>query len=188
MVRPGPQRRKNGLTESARTRQARQAQEDARVAGGGIRPPAQGETGNRPEPDAAGHETPGTDPSDVRLLRHAAAVRYSLLAISIVMLLWFMVALQGDRTGESRLPVPTWALNVAALGPLLGLIRFWNPEIRKKTDTLEFDLRVFSGLYLVMGFLSAALGGYRSLWIAVAISAMVHIGIWYTNRRAIQRG
>ena len=114
----------------------------------------------------------------------AARVRYVLLAILLVMVLWFMVALQDRKTAGIDLPVPTWALDVAALSPLLVLVRFWKPEIRKKSDTLEFDVRVISGLYFVMAFLGAALGGYWQLWPGVAISVAVHAGLWYTNWRA----
>ncbi|MCH5672919.1 hypothetical protein [Streptomyces gilvus] len=64
------------------------------------------------------------------------------------------------------------------------LVRFWAPEIRKKSDTLESDLRIFSGRYFVMSFLGAALGGYWQLWLGVGICAAVQAGIWYTNRRA----
>ncbi|MFJ4786752.1 hypothetical protein [Streptomyces sp. NPDC088794] len=100
------------------------------------------------------------------------------------MTLWFIVALQGRKTAGVDLPVPTWALDAAALSPLLVLIRFWKPEIRKQSDTLEFDLRVLSGLYFLMAFLGAALGAYWQLWPGVGLGAAVHAGIWYTNRRA----
>jgi hypothetical protein len=120
--------------------------------------------------------------------RLAARVRYALLAIALVMTLWFIVALQGRKTGGGDLPVPTWALDAAALSPLLVLIRFWKPEIRKQSDTLEFDLRVLSGLYFFMAVLGAALGGYWQLWPGVGLGAAVHLGIWYTNRRASSHG
>ncbi|MFJ2829043.1 hypothetical protein ACIPC1_15940 [Streptomyces sp. NPDC087263] len=110
-------------------------------------------------------------------------MRYVLLAIALVMLLWFIVAMQNHTTWGLELPMPTWALDIAALSPLLVLIRFWNAEIRRKSDTLEFDLRVISGLYFLMALLGAALGGYWQLWSGVAISAAVHAGIWYTTRR-----
>ncbi|MFI9616971.1 hypothetical protein ACIHCM_35785 [Streptomyces sp. NPDC052023] len=104
------------------------------------------------------------------------------------MLLWFMVALQNSKPGVPELPMPTWALDVAALSPLLVLIRFWNPETRARSGILEFDLRVFSGLYFLMAVFGVAGGGYRQLWPAVAISVAVHVGIWYSNRRAGGRG
>ncbi|MFE6481555.1 hypothetical protein ACFVGN_01240 [Streptomyces sp. NPDC057757] len=107
-----------------------------------------------------------------------------LLAIALVMLMWFIVVMRDDKTWGLELPMPTWALDLAALSPLLVLIRFWSPETRRKSDTLEFDLRVISGLYFLMALLGAALGRYAQLWLGVAISAAVHAGIWYTNRRA----
>ncbi|MER6223582.1 hypothetical protein ABT189_23990 [Streptomyces sp900105755] len=107
-----------------------------------------------------------------------------LLPIAVVMLLWFVIALQDRRTSGLELPVPTWALDAAALSPLVVYIRFWNSRVRKMTDSLEFDLRVFSGLYFGMAFLGAVLGGYWQLWPGTAISIAVYAGIWYTNRRA----
>ncbi|MFE9763209.1 hypothetical protein ACFYPC_01535 [Streptomyces sp. NPDC005808] len=111
-------------------------------------------------------------------------MRYVLLALALVMLLWFIVAMQSHKTWGLELPMPTWALDIAALSPLLVLMRFWNPETRRKSDTLEFDLRVISGLYFLMALLGAALGGYWQLWPGVVISAAVHAGIWYSNTRA----
>ncbi|MEU1268156.1 hypothetical protein [Streptomyces sp. NPDC005799] len=111
-------------------------------------------------------------------------MRYLLLAIILVMAVWFMVALQDRKTAGLDLPVPTWALDAAALGPVLVLVRFWKPETRKKSDTLESDLKIFSGLYFCMAFLGAVLGGYWQLWPGVGLCVAVHAGIWYTNRRA----
>jgi hypothetical protein len=111
-------------------------------------------------------------------------VRYVLLAIALAMLLWFIVALREHEVWGLEVPMPTWALDIAALSPLLVLIRFWNPELRKESDTREFDLRVISGLYFLMAILGAALGGYWQLWPGVAISIAVHAGVSYTNRRA----
>lgn len=184
MVRPEPEKRRTGLPESARTRQARRAQERVRAAAdqdlhASPRPPRQ-------PGDHAG--THASDPGDERFLKRAAQVRYVLLAIALVMLLWFIVAMQNHKTWGLELPMPTWALDVAALSPLLVLIRFWSPETRRKSDTLEFDLRVISGLYFLMALLGAVLGGYRQLWPGVAISAAVHAGIWYTNRRTRSHG
>ncbi|MFF4253157.1 hypothetical protein ACFY1L_18315 [Streptomyces sp. NPDC001663] len=168
-----------------RTRQARRAQERGRAAA--VQDSHPGAEGG-PRFGAAGSLAPTPDPEDERFRRLATRVRYVLLAIALVMTLWFMVALQDRRTAGLDLPVPTWALDVTALSPLLVLVRFWKPEIRKKGDTLEFDLRVFSGLYFLMAFLGAALGGYWQLWPGVAISAAVHVGIWSTNRRASGHG
>lgn len=186
MVRPEPEKRRTGLTESARTRQARQAQERVRAAAdqdlhASARPPRP--AGDHAGTDTAGSGTHASGPGDERFLKRAAQVRYALLAIALVMLLWFIVAMQNHRTWGLELPMPTWALDIAALSPLLVLIRFWSPETRRKSDTLEFDLRVISGLYFLMALLGATLGGYWQLWPGVAISAAVHAGIWYTNRR-----
>lgn len=191
MVRPKPEKRRSGLTGSARTRQARQAQERARAEAdqdlhGSVRTPRGAE--DHPGTDAADPGTPASGPGDESFLKRAAQVRYALLAIALVMLLWFIVAMQDHTTWGPELPMPTWALDIAALSPLLVLIRFWNPETRRKSDTLEFDLRVISGLYFLMAFLGAALGGYWQLWPGVAISAAVHAGIWYTNRRTRSHG
>ena len=191
MVRPKPEKRRSGLTESARTRQARQAQERVRAAAdqdlhGSVRPPRGAE--DHPGTDAADSGTHASGPGNERFLKRAAQVRYTLLAIALVMLLWFIVAMQDHTTWGLELPMPTWALDIAALSPLLVLIRFWNPETRRKSDTLEFDLRVISGLYFLMALLGAALGGYWQLWPGVAISAAVHAGIWYTNRRTRRHG
>jgi hypothetical protein len=127
-------------------------------------------------------------PEDDRVVRLAAPVRYALLTIALVMLLWFIVALRAGKASNLGLPLPTWALDVAALSPLAALARYWNPEIRKKTGTLEFDLKIFSGLYFFMAILGAALGGYWQLWPGVAISVAVHAGIWHTNRQARGHG
>jgi hypothetical protein len=186
MVRPKPEKRRGGLTESARTRQARQAQERVRAEvdqdlRGSARPPRGAE--DDPGTDAAGSGTDVSGPGDERFHGRAAHVRHVLLAIAFVMLLWFIVAMQDHTTWGLELTMPTWALDIAALSPLLVLIRFWSPETRRKSDTLEFDLRVISGLYFLMAILGAALGGYWQLWPGVAISAAVHAGLWYTNRR-----
>jgi hypothetical protein len=186
MVRPKPEKRRTGLTSSARTRQARRAQDRDRAAAVQESHPRGAE--GRPRIGAVGSVAPAPGPDDEGFRRLTARVRYVLLAIAVVMVLWFMVALQDRRTAGLDLPVPTWALDVAALSPLVVLARFWKPEIRKKSDTLEFDLRVFSGLYLFMAFLGAVLGGYRQLWLGVGISAAVHVGIWYTNRQAGSHG
>lgn len=179
MVRNKPHRRRTGLRQSARTRQARRAQERARAAQG---PPL---SGVEVSPGSEAH-APG--PEDDRLVRMAAPVRYALLGISLVMLLWFMTALRPGKVSNLEIPLPTWALDVAALSPLAALARYWNPEIRKKTDTLEFDLKLLSGLYFLMAILGAALGGYWQLWPGVAISVAVHAGIWHTNRQARDHG
>ena len=127
-------------------------------------------------------------PEDEKLIRLAAQARYVLLAIALVMLLWFIVALQDRDAWGPEMPMPTWALDIAALSPLLVLIRFWSPETRKRSNTLEFDLRVFSGLYFLMAILGAALGGYWQLWPGVVVSVAVHAGIWYSNRQARSHG
>lgn len=191
MVRPKPEKRRSGLTESARTRQARQVQERVHAAAdqdlhGSVRPPRGAE--EHPGTDGADSGTHASGPGDERFLKRAALVRYVLLAIALVMLLWFIVAMQNHKTWGLELPMPTWALDIAALSPLLVLIRFWGPETRRRSDTLEFDLRVISGLYFLMALLGAALGGYWQLWPGVAISAAVHAGIWYTNRRTRSHG
>jgi len=182
MVKFKPEKRKTGLTKSARTQQARRAQERGRTSAVQDSHPrgAEGRSGT----GVFGSVVPAPGPEVERYQRLAARVRYVLLAILLVMVLWFMVALQDRKTAGIDLPVPTWALDVAALSPLLVLVRFWKPEIRKKSDTLEFDVRVISGLYFVMAFLGAALGGYWQLWPGVAISVAVHAGLWYTNWRA----
>jgi len=184
MVRNKPDKRRTGLTQSARTRQARQAQERLRAvqashSSGGEDPPGSGVFGS----DA---HAPG--PEDERLLRLAARVRYVLLAIVLVMVLWFIVALRAGKASGPELPMPTWALDVAALSPLAVLGWFWSPQTRKKIDTLEFDLRVISGLYFFMAILGATLGGYWQLWPGVAISVAVHAGIWYTNWQSRSHG
>ncbi|MEU6224835.1 hypothetical protein [Streptomyces sp. NPDC047042] len=186
MVRRKPEKRASCLTQSARTRQARQAQERVRAAAdqdlyGAVRAPGGPE--DHPGTDAADSGTHESGPTDERFLKRAAQVRYALLAIALVMLLWFIVAMPDQPTSGLELSMPTWVLDVAALSPLLVLIRFWSPAIRRKSDTLEFDLRVISGLYFLMAFLGASLGGYWQLWPGVGISAAVHAGIWYTNRR-----
>lgn len=192
MVRFKPVKRKVGLTESARTRQVRQAQERARAVVS--QPPGQA---TNPSPGAEAHQATdafgsgahdASGPSDEKLLRGAARARSALLAVALVMLLWYIVALKGSKTWGPELPVPTWALDVAALSPLVVLIRFWRPEARERSDTLEFDLKVFSGLYFFMSVLGAVLGGYWQLYPAIAISVGVHVGIWYTNRRVRNHG
>jgi hypothetical protein len=171
MVRSQPEKRRTGLTKSARTRQARQAQERVYAAS---------DSGTK----AADSESHTSVPGDERFLGRSAQVRYVLLAIALAMLLWFIVALREHEVWGLEVPMPTWALDIAALSPLLVLIRFWNPELRKESDTREFDLRVISGLYFLMAILGAALGGYWQLWPGVAISIAVHAGVSYTNRRA----
>lgn len=192
MVRFKPVKRKGGLTGSARTRQVRQAQERAGAVvdqppGQGTRPSHGAEAHQATDVFGSGaHDTSG--PTDAKLLRAASRARFALLAVALVMLLWFMVALKGSQTWGPELPVPTWALDVAALSPLVVLIRFWRPEARERSDTLEFDLKVFSGLYFLMSSLGAVLGGYWQLYPAIAISVGVHMGIWYTNRRVRNHG
>jgi hypothetical protein len=181
MVKFKPVKRKTGLTQSARTRQARRAQGRGRTSA--VEDSYAHDAEGRTAIGVFGHGTHASTPEDERAHRFAARVRYVLLAILLVMVLWYMVALQDRRTAGLDLPVPTWALDVAALSPLLVLVWVWKPEIRRKSETLEFDLRVMSGLYFVIAFLGAALGGYWQLWLGVAISAAVHAGIWYTNWR-----
>lgn len=191
MVRFKPVKRRAGLTESARTRQAREAQERVRATANQHphptrRPPVGEET--EPASDAVGSGSHTSAPEDVKLVKLAAQVRYVLLVIALVMLLWFIVAMQDRDTWGPEMPMPTWALDIAALSPLLVLIRFWSPETRKRSVTLEFDLRVFSGLYFVMAILGTALGGYWQLWPGVLVSVAVHAGIWYTNRQMRSHG
>ncbi|MFJ1972415.1 hypothetical protein ACIO93_27460 [Streptomyces sp. NPDC087903] len=111
-----------------------------------------------------------------------------LLTVAVVMLMWFLVSLSGEKTWGVELSTPTWPVDIAALTPLLTLIRFWNPEARAEGVTLESDLKIFSGLYLFMSLPPATLDGRWELWPAVLFSLAVYAGIWYTNRQVRARG
>lgn len=166
--------RKTGLVRSARTRQARQAQERAGVG----RPqtvahPGSVRFGTVPDKAAA---TRSADPLWV------SCVRYALIAVVLSVVLWFIVALRGAEVLGVEIPVPTWGLDAAALGPLLVLVRFRRPEDWRRC-ALESDLRAISTLYLVMAFLGAVLGGYWQLWPGAAVSVAVLTGIRYATRR-----
>jgi hypothetical protein len=140
-----------------------------------------------PEFDSFGGSSTGQQEDD-RLFRLAARLRYGLLAVAVAMLMWFLVSWGGEKTWGVELAVPTWPVDIAALTPLLALIRFWKPEARAEGVTMESDLKIFSGLYLFMSLPLAAFDGRRQLWPAVLFSLAVYVGIWYSNRRARARG
>ncbi|MFJ6569859.1 hypothetical protein ACIQNU_20800 [Streptomyces sp. NPDC091292] len=134
--------------------------------------------------EATGSGAPASAPADEKLLRRAPMAGYVLLAIALAMVHWFILALQGQDTAGPQVPLPSWWLDAAALSPLVVLIRFRRPDIWKRSGTLEFDLRVISGIYLLMALLGATLGGYWQLWPGVVISIAVQAGVSYVNWRA----
>lgn len=129
------------------------------------------------------------DSDDGEEFRRGDLYRYALLAVC--MLAFVRVALSmatEEIRGEALLPLPTWEWDVAALTPLLVLIRYRDAALRGRVTQLESHLRFFSGFYLFYALPFAALDGRWQLWPAVAFSAIVYVGIWYTNRQARARG
>lgn len=174
-------------TDSARARKARQIRGHVRSLRPHhprppARPPGEEEPGVHPEVGSSGGNA--AEQKGERLFRLAARLRYALLAIALVMLMWFLVSLRGNKTWGVDLTAPVWSMDVAALTPLLALIRFWNRTTRAEGVTLESDLKIFSGLYLLMSLLPAVLDGRWQLWPGVLFSLAVYVGIWYTNWQA----
>src|SRR3954447_9772270 len=110
-------------------------------------------------PGATGSDGSVTEQENERLFRLAARLRYVLLAVSVLMLIWFLVSLSGEKTWGVELSAPTWPVDIAAFIPLLVLIRFRKPEVRAEGVTLESDLKIFSGLYLFMSLPYATFDG-----------------------------
>ncbi|MGP3948557.1 hypothetical protein [Streptomyces sp. 7N604] len=125
---------------------------------------------------------------DEKIFKLAARMRYALVTVVALTLLWFLPALRDATLWGWEVPVPTWWTDIAASTPLLVLFRFWDPEIRGRGATLESDLKILSGLYLFMAVVGAAIEGIWLLLPALVFSVAVFAGIWYTNRRARTRG
>jgi hypothetical protein len=115
-------------------------------------------------------------------------MRYALVAVLAFTLMWFLPALRNATLAGWEVPMPTWWTDIAALTPLLALIRFRDPADRESGVTVESDLKILGGLYLFM----AVAGAVREeLWLllpAMVFSSAVFAGIWYTNRQARARG
>jgi hypothetical protein len=193
MVRFKPVKREADSTDSARIREARRAAQGRTRSSGPhhprlpVRAPREEEQSRSSEADGSGGSSAGQQESE-RLFRLAARLRYVLLAVALVMLAWFLGSLRGGKTWGVELATPTWPMDIAALSPLLALIRFWNPEARAEGVTLESDLKIFGGLYLFMSLTPAVFDGRWQLWPAVLFSLAVYVGIWYTNWQARARG
>ncbi|MET7701031.1 hypothetical protein [Streptomyces sp. NPDC005485] len=111
-----------------------------------------------------------------------------LIAVAVLMLMWSLAAMSGGRTSGVELATPTWPVDIAALTPLLVLLRFWDSKAREEGVTLESDLKILSGLYLFMSLPFAVFDSLWQLWPAVGFSVAVYAGIYYTNRQARARG
>ena len=131
--------------------------------------------------DAAGQ-------SDEEIFKLATRLRYVLVAVLVLTLLWFLPALRDATLWGWQVPMPTWWTDLAALTPLLALLRFRNPEGRHSGVTVESDLQIVSGLYLFMAVVAALSEGFLLLLPAMVFSVAVFAGIWYTNRQARTRG
>ncbi|MFJ3231522.1 hypothetical protein [Streptomyces sp. NPDC086787] len=192
MVRFKPVKREASSPDSARARKARRVQGRARSSGPhhphlSNRNPQEQQAICPPATVAANRGAPDREEAE-RLFKLAARLRYALLAVAVVMLIWFLVSLSGEKTWGVELATPTWPLDLAALTPLVALVRFRNPKDREEGVTLESDLRILSGLYLFMALSFALLDGQWQLWPAVAFSSFVYAGIWYTNKQAHSGG
>ncbi|MFE2277930.1 hypothetical protein ACFXAE_11865 [Streptomyces sp. NPDC059454] len=77
---------------------------------------------------------------------------------------------------------------MAALTPLLVLLRYRDAERRRSVFQLETHLKFFSGFYLVYALPFALLDGRWQLWPAVLFSFSVFIGIRYTNKQNENHG
>ncbi|MFJ6081605.1 hypothetical protein ACIQI8_09385 [Streptomyces sp. NPDC092369] len=125
---------------------------------------------------------------DERVLKLATMMRYALVAVLAFTLVWFLPALRNATVAGWEVPMPTWWTDIAALTPLLALIRFRDPADRESGVTVEFDLKVLGSLYLFMAVAGAVREGLWLLLPAMVFSFAVFAGIWYTNRRARARG
>ncbi|MFJ6569856.1 hypothetical protein ACIQNU_20785 [Streptomyces sp. NPDC091292] len=110
-----------------------------------------------------------------------------LIAIVLLMAAWFIFALDGRSKNWIDPPMPTWQLDIAALSPLVVLIRFRRPEVWKRSGMLDSDVRIVSGLYFAMALLGA-LAGHPELWLGVAFGVAGIAGFSYLNRRAERDG
>lgn len=125
---------------------------------------------------------------DERAFKLATRMRYALVAVLVFTLAWFLPALRNATLAGREIPMPTWWTDIAALTPLLALIRFRNPADRDSGVTVESDLKILGGLYLFMAVVGAVSEGFWLLLPAMVFSAAVWAGIWYTNRQARTRG
>ncbi|MGW3287877.1 hypothetical protein ACWDR3_24930 [Streptomyces sp. NPDC001002] len=126
--------------------------------------------------------------SDEALFKLATRLRYVLVAVLVLTLLWFLPALRNATLWGWQVPMPTWWTDIAALTPLLALFRFRDPEARRSGVTMESDLKIVSGLYLFMAVVGALREGFLPLLPTVVFSVSVFAGIWHTNRQARARG
>ncbi|MEU6255548.1 hypothetical protein [Streptomyces sp. NPDC047043] len=128
------------------------------------------------------------DEEDERFFKLAVRMRYVLVAVAAFTLLWFLPAFRGATLAGWEIPMPTWWTDIAAITPLLALVLFREPAARRSGVTVEFDLRIISGLYLFMAVAGAVNEGIWLLLPAIVFSTAVFAGIWYTNRQARIRG
>ncbi|MDT9697172.1 hypothetical protein RMT89_14795 [Streptomyces sp. P17] len=135
---------------------------------------------------------PGLSPAareDEDAFRSGQKVRMALVAVAVVILLWFLSS--DEEPGGWRVPaLQAWALNIAAATPLLALVRFRNPRAREETVTLEFELKFLSGLYALFAIVDI-FSGTGTQWgalPALVFGVAVYAGIWYTNKQARARG
>ncbi|MYS92623.1 MULTISPECIES: hypothetical protein [Streptomyces] len=109
--------------------------------------------------------------------------------MAAVIILWFLSS--DEQLGGWRVPtLQAWALDLAAATPLLALIRFPGRQAREETATLEFELKLLSGLYAFFAVVDIFddTGAPLAALPAVLFGVAVFAGIWYTNRQARTRG